>query len=172
MTYRERVRYRYAGYAAAIAICVTPLHNAEAEAITPSHCAADEATYFSCQIKGSKKVASLCGPSIIREFDPGAGLAYRYGRSSSIELTLPSVEGTRPVDFFRGEHLNPHGESTVVDSVLFTAGDVSYGITVREGRSKFIGVWRAGEKKYEERSCTGKAVFGNFLDLVLKLPTR
>ncbi|MDQ0033309.1 hypothetical protein J2W30_001056 [Variovorax boronicumulans] len=172
MTYRERARYRYAGYAAAIAICVTPLHNVEAGAIAPSLCAADEVTYFSCQIKRSKKVASLCGPSIIRGFDPGAELEYRYGRPSSIELRLPSFEGTRPVDFFRGEHLNPHGESTVVDSVLFSVGDVSYGITVREGRNKFIGVWKVEGKKYEERSCAGKAAFDNLLDLILKLPTR
>lgn len=172
MTYRERTRHRYAGYAAAIAICMLTLHNAEAGAVSPSHCAADEVTYFSCQIKGSKKVASLCGPSIIRGVDPGAGLEYRYGRPSSIELTLPSFEGTRPVDFFRGEHLNPHGESTVVDSVLFTVGEVSYGITVREGRNKFIGVWKVDGRKHEEWPCAGKAAFDNLLDLVLKLPMR
>ncbi|MDQ0013746.1 hypothetical protein J2W23_002128 [Variovorax boronicumulans] len=172
MTYRERARYRYAGYAAAIAIFATPLHNAEAGAIAPSHCAADEVIYFSCQIKRSKKVASLCGPSIIRGFDPGAELEYRYGRPSSIELRLPSFEGARHVDFFRGEHLNPHGEGMVVDSVLFNVGEVSYGITIREGRNKFIGVWKADGRKYEERPCAGKAVSDNLLDLVLKLPMR
>jgi hypothetical protein len=99
MTYRERARYRYAGYAAAIAICVTPLHNVEAGAIAPSLCAADEVTYFSCQIKRSKKVASLCGPSIIRGFDPGAELEYRYGRHLEVAAR---VEQDAQVDQIRG----------------------------------------------------------------------
>jgi hypothetical protein len=146
-------------------------YEARANAAVPSHCRADEVNYFSCQIEGGRKVISLCGPSVSPGSDPAAGLEYRNGRPSSVALTLPPPKNNRPANFFRGEHLNPHGENLVVDSVLFEFDGVSYGIVVRDGRNKFTGAWTVGgRKKYEERPCTEKVDHGLFLDLVLELP--
>jgi hypothetical protein len=155
------------------AIALATLAAASCEArvnlLIPSHCRADEVTYFSCELEGARKVVSLCGPSSSPESNPAAGLEYRYGRFSSIELTLPS-QHNRTADFFRGEHLNPYGENTVVDSVLFESAGVSYGISVRDGKRKFTGVWEAEGKKYKEQPCSKKVDSGSLPDLVLQLP--
>lgn len=158
------------GVGVAFAVLSATSREAKADATIPSHCRAEEVTYFSCQIEGGRKVISLCGPSVGLESDPAAGLEYRYGRLSSVELTFPS-KGKRAVNFFRGEHLNPYGENTVVDSVLFESDGVSYGISVRDGKNKFIGAWTAKGTRYEERSCTKRVDQGSFLDLVLQLPS-
>jgi hypothetical protein len=162
--------YHAVGAAAALAAFAAAFCEARADTAAPSHCRESEVTYFSCEIDGSRKVASLCGPSSTPGVDPIAGLEYRYGRLSFIELKLPR-EHDRSVGFFRGEHLNPYGENTVVDSVLFKSAGVSYGISMRDGKNKFTGVWIAEGKKYKEERCTNKVDLGTLLELVLQLPT-
>ncbi len=88
---------------------------------TPSHCARNEQVIFSCKIKGSKKVLSVCAAKSLGV--PERYLQYRYGAQGSLELEFParraqSVEQFKTAHYFRAR----------VDrrEVTFTNNDVQY----------------------------------------------
>jgi len=58
-----------------------------ASAETPTHCSNAEKIIFSCQIRNSKKVLSLCASNDLS--DKSGYLQYRFGRLNSIELEFP-----------------------------------------------------------------------------------
>lgn len=120
-------------------------------------------------------MVSLCGKPI-DEVPPNGdaaslGLEYRFGRVSHVEFKFPSQETQPKPDHFFGEHLRLVGEGAVDSlSITFESKSVTYGVSVREGRDKFAGVWIADGKKYRELPCGTKANAGRFFGLALSLP--
>jgi len=87
----------------------------------PTHCELGETDYFSCRIKGTNKVASLCGSAIF-EADSGersrnAWLEYRFGRLSRIEFRFPSTR-TASLESFVGEHVHTHEDGNRLPSTI------------------------------------------------------
>jgi hypothetical protein len=121
-----------------------------------THCAADEVVYFSCKIKGSSKVVSLCGSELLRPDTrvrrEDAWLQYRFGRPGQPELVYPT-ERAGSLNAFTGEHVAPYDDS--VDTVWFKHGSATYGVEVRNARNKFYGVWVGTERKNVELPCDG-----------------
>jgi hypothetical protein len=122
-----------------------------------SHCTASEVDYFSCKVKGSSKVVSLCGSEL---YDPdsatrraGAWLQYRFGYLGRPELVYPS-EKPDSLRAFTGEHVAPYSES--VDTVWFKRGAATYGVEVRDAKNKFYGVWVSIDNKSTELPCDGQ----------------
>jgi len=71
---------------------------------TPSHCSPSERIIYSCQIKDSAKVVSLCAS---KQLNSQSGyLQYRFGRPGRVELEFPkerqnSQEQFRYAHYFR-----------------------------------------------------------------------
>jgi hypothetical protein len=74
-----------------------------ATALLPANtlCAADEQVIFSCALKGSTKLVSLCGSKALG--GDGAYLQYRFGRVNRVELEFPG-ERAGSAKLFRYEH--------------------------------------------------------------------
>ena len=72
-----------------------------AHAETPNLCSSDEVAYFSCVIKGSGKIASLCGSHQIGP--DGSYLQYRFGKAPTPEMQFPA-DKKNSVRQFRYEH--------------------------------------------------------------------
>lgn len=74
-----------------------------------THCARSESIYFNCQIKGSKKIASLCASEPKDDFK--GYIQYRFGSIGKVEFKFPEstneqdmlnrfyAESGRTVDF-------------------------------------------------------------------------
>jgi len=62
--------------------------NADAEL---THCTNGETTYFNCFVKGSKKVASVCGAGYNEEGKASGYLQYRFGAIGKLEMSYPST---------------------------------------------------------------------------------
>jgi hypothetical protein len=63
-----------------------------AECFAQSHCRRDEMDYFSCVIKGSRKVVSLCGNKLKHIYETGGlegSIQYRFGIPGQPELIYP-----------------------------------------------------------------------------------
>jgi hypothetical protein len=58
------------------------------QAETDSHCIKTESVIFSCQIKDSDKIFSLCASKDIS--DTSGYIQYRFGRLNKVELTFPN----------------------------------------------------------------------------------
>ena len=56
-----------------------------------THCTNDETTYFNCLIKGSKKVASVCGAGYNEAKQSSGYLQYRFGSVDRQEMRYPST---------------------------------------------------------------------------------
>src|SRR4051812_9756140 len=72
--------------------CIAFIASAGAGAAAlPTHCNSEEEAYFNCQIKGSKKIASVCGAGFNSTTrDPGY-LQYRFGLPERIEFKYPAT---------------------------------------------------------------------------------
>ena len=59
--------------------------------VVRTHCEATEVTYFNCLLRGSTKVASVCGAGYDLERKAAGYLQYRYANVGSVELAFPST---------------------------------------------------------------------------------
>jgi hypothetical protein len=137
-----------------------------------THCMPDETDYFSCQIEGSLKIASLCGKLVgsSAKNSESPNLEYRFGRHANIEFRFPRRNPGAAAPIFFGEHLEPYDEGVAVDAVLFKSGTASYAILVRDGRDAFTGVSVVAGKRHHDFRCTTKSHVQAFFNLVLSLP--
>lgn len=112
-----------------------------------SHCKASEVEYFSCKIKDSAKVLSLCG---INEYPPNdkkeGWLQYRFGKPGQPELVFPeNKEGS--LGRFDGFWSPP--------SVRFKNGEADYEVSADAGENGFYGVRATIQGKSAEFPCDG-----------------
>jgi hypothetical protein len=90
---------------------------------TPSHCAASETVIFSCRIKGSPKVLSLCGSKNLTK-DVGY-LQYRFGRPGKVELQFPEEKQNSQAQFLFEHYFRAQVDRT---AVKFKNGGYEYSI--------------------------------------------
>lgn len=100
-------------------------------------CLANETNYFSCKIKNSPGIVSLCGNS---ESETRRWLQYRFGRASKLELVYP-VSKRDSVGKFYGQshHANEGGDNTI----SFRNKGVGYSVVYLDADTTFYGVWVA-----------------------------
>ncbi len=116
--------------------------------LAASHCGQGETTYFSCKIKGSAKVVSLCGaPGLLSgnaEDLQNGWLQYRFGPLGKPELVYPArKQGS--VFAFQGswsQHkpISPDDTWGFDESLSFSNGNAEYGITIARYEGEFYGV--------------------------------
>ncbi|HEY8098135.1 MAG TPA: hypothetical protein VIE65_18905 [Methylobacter sp.] len=120
-------------------------------------CKKDEINYFTCTIKSSEKIVSLCGSNYWdlekHELITDAWLQYRFGKKNNIELVFPK-EKKGSLAKFEAEYHHPyHG---FMHSIGFKNKDANYSIDVDETETNtFYGVIVERDKKTVELACTG-----------------
>jgi hypothetical protein len=90
---------------------------------TPSHCSASEEVVFSCRIKGSAKILSLCGSKQLSK-DMGY-LQYRFGPPNAVELAFPKEKKNSLSQFLYLHYFRSQVDRT---SVSFKNGGYMYSI--------------------------------------------
>lgn len=135
-------------------------------AATPSLCAPNESTYFSCRLKSSK-VVSVCGSGRVDPADENghraAWLQYRMGRPGALELVFPK-ERANSVAKFEGE--SHRGAGVRIDALQFSIKGILY--SVEDAYSSltdkgFTGVKVVVGRKETALPCDGDAnVSGEF----------
>lgn len=108
---------KFAGYfSAMLAFFTFPV-------LAGTNCQPDEIVYFSCAIKETQRVVSLCGSP--GSTDESGQLQYRFGRVQRPELVFPSDE-TGSLDMFEVEWHYHAPDNISADYVSFTNGDYTY----------------------------------------------
>jgi hypothetical protein len=107
-----------------IVVAVVAICCATASAVqTPSHCGPSEAIIFSCRIKGSTKIVSLCAS---KQLSKEAGyLQYRFGRPGAVELTFPEEKRNSQAQFLFNHYFRAQVDET---QVIFKNGAYTYSI--------------------------------------------
>ncbi len=108
-----------------LAIAIT-LSVAPVELAAATHCRDGEIVVFSCQIKGSQKVASLC--SSVRKSETSVvpeALFYRFGKLGNVELEFPPSASGSLEKFSFNHYFRPGLDSTAIS---FTNGTFNYSI--------------------------------------------
>jgi hypothetical protein len=118
------------------------------------HCRPDETTYFSCVVKGSARVVSVCGGK--------DWLQYRFGKPGAIELEFPQ-ERNASLNQFQGASRIHRADGIAAQWLMFARDGTEYSVSQMEGGSNFHGVsvLPPGSKKTIDLSCDGQkpAVF-------------
>ena len=116
-----------------------------------SHCKKGEVTYFSCKIKNSEKVVSICG---IDYRDENAWLQYRYGRLKQPELVFPTKKQDSLKKFWGESH---HSYNGVSYALSFKNAGFTYTTDFIEADEDFYGVNVFAKNGSENKlSCEGK----------------
>jgi len=135
---------------------------AAATAQTPSHCSVSEDVIFSCRIKGSIKILSLCGSKQLSK-DTGY-LQYRFGPPDVVELAFPKERKDSLSRFLYHHYFRAQMDLT---SVSFKSGGYKYSIyDYYEGEEKpaktdrGVTVDKEGTSPTESRDikCTGPVI--------------
>jgi hypothetical protein len=100
-------------------------------AMAADHCKPDEITYFSCAIKGSEKIISVCGGT--------DWLQYRFGKIGAIELEHPK-DRVESLSQFRGASRFHGGAGVAATWLMFERKETEYAITQMEGGSNLNGI--------------------------------
>jgi hypothetical protein len=135
-------------------------------ALAQTHCIPPEQTFFSCKIRGTQKVASLCGVSTMGGDNEDSWLQYRFGRLGVIEFRYPRAK-EKSIPKFQGEfHRSAMGSD---DSLWFTNHGTTYSLEVVDtGKHQLFRVWAAGKML----PCSGKATLNGFADIAVSLTPR
>ncbi len=144
-----------------------------------THCKPGEIVYFSCTIKDSSKVVSLCGNGFKNaqtyERNAKAWLQYRFGRlGSKLELEYPT-ERANSLSLFSGEYQHPY--QAFIHGVSFRIGRTTYEVALNqfEGDNFFYGIYVDQHGTTKELPCDKKPQTdfapddNNFFSLVLDL---
>ena len=128
------------------------------QARAASHCQAGETDYFSCQIRGSQWILSICGSSGVTESSRSeAWLQYRFGRLNRIELAYPQSR-SNSLASFHATDLTPIDDEGVrrdIFNLYFDIGPVNYNVEARDARRPFFGVVVTAGNKSVEYRCSG-----------------
>ena len=133
-------------------VLVAMLMLASACTLAASHCKSGEIIYFSCPIKGSEKLVSLCG-SAFRDkgrMSETAWVQYRFGRPGQIELAYPKQKSSL-VEAFTGEYIVANDRRLY--SLMFHIGAHKYELLVSP---EFRGVTVSGNDTEAKRPCSSE----------------
>jgi hypothetical protein len=129
---------------------------------TPSHCSASEAVIFSCKIKGSTKILSLCGSERLSK-DTGY-LQYRFGPPDAVELTFPKAQKNSLAQFLYLHYFRAQVDRTYVS---FKSGGHKYSIyddydgeekPAKRSRGVTIENEESGPSKERNLECAGPVI--------------
>jgi hypothetical protein len=127
---------------------------------TPSHCSASEAVIFSCRIKGSAKILSLCGS---KQLGKDAGyLQYRFGPPEAVELAFPNERGNSLAQFEYRHYFRSQVDQT---SVNFKNGGYTYSIyddyvgDIKPSETRRgVSVDKTSPAEHHDLECTGPVI--------------
>jgi hypothetical protein len=145
-----------------------------------THCESTEVTYFNCLVRGSTKVASVCGAGYSFERKEGGYLQYRYGNVGNVELAFPStLESAKLIDRFYFSSVRTADYVQSDRNLGFLNDGYGYSVyyseeTSKSGRKKAssgILVWtRADRKDVKNLACrNGDAGEALLVDHVVRL---
>jgi len=126
-------------------------------ALAAGHCQAAETTYFSCRIKDTANIASLCGAGPSAKTDAVAAsdgwMQYRFGPADRIEFSFPADKKDSLAEFDGERLLRPRSSAA---TVTFRHQGVSFTVVSNTGELAFTGVWLALEKvRAPDMQCDG-----------------
>lgn len=160
-------------------IASPPLPAAQIEESPPlGHCKGGEVTYFSCQVKSSRKFISICGSKFfddkLEKRIDGAWIQYRFGELNKTELVYP-LEKIGSVDKFTAEYQKHYQMQSY--SLGFKIGNNEYNIDIDESAEReFYGISLTTNGKEIEIPCKDypqssdqATSSNNFRGLVIKL---
>ncbi len=151
-----------------------PVVGAQAATPTPSLCEASEKVVLTCELKGSKKMLSLCAGASFPA--PGASLQYRFGAPEKIELRYPEGHSNaRKAFLYSATGYSGGGEA----HIRFTNGAYDYILFERTVQVESGGkrkpqfsagvITRKAQKVLSVRTCAQGAALQ--LDVADQLPT-
>ncbi len=158
-------------------------------ALAETHCKPDEMEYFSCKIKNSPKIVSLCGDVFVRNIDNAiewgkdgpkvredAWLQYRFGKPGKLELVYPT-DTKDSLRKFKAEY-DRHNRGFDA-TISFVNGGFTYVLAILEGaeleKDYFYGIMlapvnnNAHVKPATRLSCQNSPGGSSFFDLTMKL---
>ncbi len=91
-------------------------------------CTPSEKVLFSCNLKNSKKTASVCAPTNLTSTE--GYLQYRFGTQKKLELVYPPTKKSTQ-ELFYWRELRPYQSS--LRELTFKSGDYYYTLGVSEG---------------------------------------
>ncbi len=152
-------------------------------AATPNHCTIDEQVLFNCLVKGSKKIASVCGKITLNKDNQGDQyIQYRFGLLGKIEFEYPKTRNKIDLtDKFRADTQRASNSEFSDSNFAFQNDGHIYEIWYREEllpkrkHSASIATWKAGDRGVAGKTttfiCTNteyKEIELNMYDIVRK----
>jgi hypothetical protein len=125
----------------------------------PSLCEKAEKVVFSCQLKNSAKIVSLCSSSKLSKTE--GYLQYRFGVSGKIELEYPKQRSDAQKSFHYSHYFRARFDLTEISFSLeghtYTVFDNYNGEEKRSITDQGITVKLPGDKKEVSYACRGEA---------------
>ena len=112
------------------------------QVLAQSHCDKKEIDYFSCEVKGTEKLLSVCGSSLVAGSGP-PWLQYRFGFAGKPEMVYPLLKA-RSFEKFAIVHFHPSMEDHDVLALRFESGAAKYEVGLsqysnRPKRERLVG---------------------------------
>jgi hypothetical protein len=98
-------------------------------------CGEDETDHFSCTVRGSKKIVSICSNIKYGNIEEGSWLQYRFGHPGKIELVFPQ-EKQGSLAKFEGHYFNPREQPLEIADLRFAAPGALYSVSLDRDGSK------------------------------------
>jgi hypothetical protein len=146
-----------------IALMLAVMSPAVAAASTvpaPSHCSDSETVIFSCRVKGSAKILSLCGSKVLSK-DTGY-LQYRFGPPKAVELAFPKERENSLAQFEYRHYFRWQVDQT---SVSFKNGGYTYSIyddyvgdTKPAGTRRGVSIDKTSPAEHHDLECIGPVI--------------
>lgn len=136
----------------------------------PTHCIADEVTYFSCRMRASATVASLCGHVIdtLNADNSDIALIFRSGVPGGFVFKYPKSPISINENKFLGHHEKPYGGRYVSNEVSFYTGGISRGVYVFEENGVISARVMDGEP--QASLCANGSIANLLWQLIISLP--
>ena len=131
--------------------------------LAASHCGESEKTYFSCKVRGSAKVVSLCGaPNLLsgsQEDLQNGWLQYRFGVLGKPELVYPAQKKGSVFAFLgswsQHKQISPQDTWGFDETLSFRNGTAEYAITIARYEREVYGVGVTQGAKFVSFPCAG-----------------
>ena len=136
----------------------------------PSLCVADEVSYFSCRIRATATVASLCGHVLdpLNADNSDIVVIFRSGVPGGFVFKYPQSPISINENKFLGHHEKTYGGGYVSDEVNFYANGVSRGVYVSEENGVISGRVMGGRP--QASSCAQGSITNLLWQLIISLP--
>lgn len=136
----------------------------------PTHCGVEEYSYFSCRLKDSRNVASLCGhvlePLVLDNTD--IAVIFRSGVPKGSLFKYPQHPVSIKEGKFIGHHERPYQGGYSSDEVSFYVGGVSHGVYVIDENGVISG--SVAGKGPRASLCAPGSITNSLWQLIISFP--